>query len=175
MQDDVTDALNHLVEQRITDPSRVCIMGSSYGGYSALSGGATTPEKYRCVISVNGVSNIPKMLNEERSSHGENSWAFTYWESVIKNDTLSKNHLKEVSPINYAKDFQAPTLLIYSKNDTIVSPNQSKNMASRLKRAKKPVEIIALKGEDHWLSNSETRLSMLKAIDDFLKVHNPTN
>lgn len=70
-------------------------------------------------------------------------------------------------------DHYTPTLLIVSKNDTVVSPKQSKTIAKKLKRAKKPVQIVTLKGEDHWLSKSENRLSMLKAIDEFLKEHNP--
>jgi dipeptidyl aminopeptidase/acylaminoacyl peptidase len=35
MQDDLTDAVTWAVEQRNVDPSRVAIMGGSYGGYVA--------------------------------------------------------------------------------------------------------------------------------------------
>ncbi|MCE2027684.1 alpha/beta hydrolase family protein [Sessilibacter corallicola] len=173
MQNDVTDALNHAIELGITDPDRVCIMGASYGGYSALAGGAFTPEKFRCVISVNGVSDIPKMLSYDKDVYGRNSWVVNYWDKVIANGTLKKNDLKDISPIHHVDKFVSPTLLIVSKNDTVVSPKQSKAIAKKLKRAKKSVRIVTLKGEDHWLSKSETRLSMLKAIDEFLKEHNP--
>lgn len=37
----------------------------------------------------------------------------------------------------------------------------------------KPIELVTLPGEDHWLSKSETRLSMLKATVDFVEKHNP--
>ena len=46
-------------------------------------------------------------------------------------------------------------------------------MHKALKRAGKDVEFITLKGEDHWLSSSETRLALLKAVDEFLEKHNP--
>ena len=42
-----------------------------------------------------------------------------------------------------------------------------------LKKADKAVELITLKGEDHWLSSSETRLALLKEVDQFLQKHNP--
>jgi dipeptidyl aminopeptidase/acylaminoacyl peptidase len=47
-------------------------------------------------------------------------------------------------------------------------------MHKALKKAGKSVELITIDGEDHWLSASSTRLQMLKAIDDFLGIHNPT-
>jgi dipeptidyl aminopeptidase/acylaminoacyl peptidase len=37
----------------------------------------------------------------------------------------------------------------------------------------KPVEFIKLEGEDHWLSRSETRLQMLKAVVAFVEKNNP--
>ena len=46
-------------------------------------------------------------------------------------------------------------------------------MERALKRAGKPVELVRLKGEDHWLSVPETRLQMLTALDRFLKTHMP--
>ncbi len=48
-------------------------------------------------------------------------------------------------------------------------------MADVLKAAKKSVEFVTLKGEDHWLSNSETRLQMLAATVRFLEANNPLN
>lgn len=37
----------------------------------------------------------------------------------------------------------------------------------------KPVRLIELDGEDHWLSREETRLDMLKAAVSFVEKHNP--
>jgi dipeptidyl aminopeptidase/acylaminoacyl peptidase len=38
MHDDLIDAVDWSVAQGIADPARVAIMGTSYGGYSALVG-----------------------------------------------------------------------------------------------------------------------------------------
>jgi len=46
-------------------------------------------------------------------------------------------------------------------------------MYKALKKADKPVEFVTLKGEDHWLSRTETRLALLKEVDKFLNQHNP--
>jgi dipeptidyl aminopeptidase/acylaminoacyl peptidase len=36
MQDDLTDGTRWLIDQHYADPTRICIVGSSYGGYAAL-------------------------------------------------------------------------------------------------------------------------------------------
>jgi dipeptidyl aminopeptidase/acylaminoacyl peptidase len=46
-------------------------------------------------------------------------------------------------------------------------------MADALKHARKSVEFVTLKNEDHWLSHSATRLQMLEATVAFLKANNP--
>jgi dipeptidyl aminopeptidase/acylaminoacyl peptidase len=46
-------------------------------------------------------------------------------------------------------------------------------MAQALRRADKPIELIELDGEDHWLSRSATRLTMLTETLRFLFEHNP--
>jgi dipeptidyl aminopeptidase/acylaminoacyl peptidase len=53
--------------------------------------------------------------------------------------------------------------------------DQSQAMADALKAAHKPVTLVALPGEDHALSKSDTRLQALKATVDFLQANNPAD
>ncbi|MGK0442226.1 MAG: dipeptidyl aminopeptidase/acylaminoacyl peptidase, partial [Pseudohongiellaceae bacterium] len=175
MQDDVSDGVGVLVKAGYVDPKRVCIIGGSYGGYSALAGGAFSPELYRCVISVNGVSDLPLMLKNKKSRYGNDHWVINYWHEVIGDSNAEIDKLRDISPINFASQFQAPVLLIHGKDDLIVPFRQSAHMYEALKKAGKSVELATLKGEDHWLSTSATRLEMLKAIDRFLDTHNPAD
>ncbi len=173
MQDDITDTLDHLIGLGITDKDRSCIVGASYGGYAALAAGAFTPKKFRCVVSINGVSDLQDLIKYTEFYFGKNSFQVNYWYESIINDSLSNDQLKEISPIHHSGKFQVPTLLIYSVDDTIVPPRQTLNLYKKLKKQGKSAQQVKLKGEDHWLSNSETRLSTLKAIDEFLNEHNP--
>ncbi len=168
MQDDVTDGVNAMIKTGWTDPDRVCIVGWSYGGYSALAGGAFTPELYRCVIAGGAVTDLPRMLNNERRDLGEEHWGYAYWQRVIGDSKEEREKLKDVSPTNFAARFKAPVLLIHGKDDTVVNISQSRLMEDRLRDAGKTVELIQLKGEDHWLSSSETRLAALEAMGEFL-------
>ena len=173
MQDDVSDGVAALVKAGYVDPKRVCIMGASYGGYSALAGGAFSPELYRCVISIAGVSDLPRMLKSAKFKFGSSHWVVGYWKKIIGDSDKEREKLKSISPINSVDKFKAPVLLVHGKDDTVVPIRQSSLMHKALKRAGKDVEFITLKGEDHWLSGSETRLALIKAIDEFLDTHNP--
>ena len=46
-------------------------------------------------------------------------------------------------------------------------------MHSALKRAGKQTTLVALDGEDHWLSRGETRVETLQVIADFIASHLP--
>ncbi|MEO9211548.1 MAG: prolyl oligopeptidase family serine peptidase [Caulobacteraceae bacterium] len=64
-------------------------------------------------------------------------------------------------------------LLVFGKDDTVVAPEQSRSMADALRGAGKPVEVIRLPGEDHWLSRAATRTRMLEASVAFVEKNNP--
>nr|WP_252730517.1 alpha/beta fold hydrolase [Colwellia sp. E2M01] len=169
MQDDLTDAINLLVKEKITDPKRVCIVGASYGGYAALAGVAFTPEIYKCAISINGVSDIPQMLKKDRRKLGKYHWVVSYWDRVISNGNLEEDHLEKISPINSVKNITAPVLLIHGEHDLVVSFDQSDDMFDEMEDEDKDVTFVELAKGTHYLSNPENRVKALEAIDKFIK------
>ena len=168
MQDDITDGVQALIAGGMVDPDRVCIVGASYGGYAALAGGAFTPDLYKCVVSVAGVSDVQRMLKFEKDDNGEDHWAVDYWKKQIGDPDQDADKLWRISPINSAGAFQAPVLLLHGRDDTVVPISQSRIMESALKKAGKDVTFIEMKGEDHWLSDGDTRLEALRAMADFV-------
>lgn len=171
MQDDITDGVNMLISEGLADPDRVCIVGASYGGYAALAGGAFTPDLYKCVAAIAPVSDLAMMMADEREDTGRNHWAIDYWEERMADGDARTDKLNAISPARYASAFKAPVLLIHGEDDTVVPMRQSVRMQNALNRAKRPVELIRLKGEDHWLSESPTRLATLQAVSDFVDEH----
>lgn len=171
MQDDLTDALQGLIAGKVVDPQRVCILGASYGGYAALMAGALTPELYSCIISINGVTDIRRMMNEDRSKYGRDHWVLSYWEDIIASGDVSRSTLAEISPINHAKSITAPVLLIHGDNDRVVDYDQSRRMHRQLRRHKKATELVRLRGEDHYLSQADTRMNSLENIIHFVNSH----
>ena len=165
MQNDVTDAVTHLISEGIADPNRICIVGASYGGYSALAGAAFTPELYKCAASYSGVTDLREMLAWERDRYGRDSSTYEYWVSRIGEPS---DELDARSPAKAVDAITADILLIHGQDDTVVDIEQSEIMADALEKAGKPVTLVKLDGEDHWLSSETTRVEMLELLDDFL-------
>jgi dipeptidyl aminopeptidase/acylaminoacyl peptidase len=169
MQDDVTDGVKAMIDQGIVDASRVCIVGASYGGFAALAGAALTPDLYKCAVSVNGVSNLPAMLAYQKDHSGAESNSLAYWRDHI--GTPFDTNVIEKSPLRAAAQIKVPVMLMHAVNDTVVPESQSQQMVRELQKLKKPVTFVSLAGEDHWLSQTETRVRMLKELDKFLSEH----
>lgn len=168
MQDDVTDGVKHLIDEGIADPDRICIVGGSYGGYSALAGAAFTPGLYKCAFSYSGISDLGRMLNWERRRFGSKSAIYDLWKYRIGEPG---DEVDARSPVNSIDAITADIMLIHGKDDTVVDIEQSEVMAKALKKAGKSYEFIELDGEDHWLSTEETRVAMLEALGGFLAKH----
>lgn len=173
MQNDITDGIEALADSGMADRSRVCIVGASYGGYAALAGATFTPDLYKCVIAIAPVSDLNKMLRDEKRDAGKHHWVVSYWEGLMADGDARRAKLKAISPVNFAENVTAPILLLHGDDDTVVPYDQSKVMERALKRAGKQVELVKLKGEDHWLSVADTRMQTLREMDRFIAEHLP--
>jgi cephalosporin-C deacetylase-like acetyl esterase len=173
MQTDLSDGVRDLAKQGVIDPKRVCIVGASYGGYAALAGVTLDPGIYRCAVSVAGLSDLRRFLEwtaDTKVSHSER-----YWDRFMGVTDKKGASLVEISPIEHIAAVTVPVLLIHGRDDTVVPYEQSDVMYRALKKAGKPVELVTLKHEDHWLSTGATRLQMLQAMVAFLQANNPPN
>lgn len=168
MQSDVTEGVQKLIANGIADPTRICIVGASYGGYAALAGATLTPDLYACAVSVNGVSNLTGMLGREARY---SKLAEDYWEVRIGSRFRDIDALDAVSPSKIAGAAGAPILLIHGKDDVVVPLGQSRVMRDALQAAGKPHEYVVLDGEDHWLSTGAMRTEMLRKSIEFIDKH----
>jgi dipeptidyl aminopeptidase/acylaminoacyl peptidase len=169
MQSDVSDGLAALAAKGVVDPKRACIAGASYGGYAALAGVTLQQGLHRCAVSVNGVSDLGDLYQEDYRGSGE---APVSKRALL--EQLGPRHIwPSRSPRRQAAKADAPVLLIHGKDDTVVPYSHTSRMADALKDAGKPVEVVTLAGEDHWLSRAATRGQMLSEAVAFVEKHNP--
>ncbi|MEL7285005.1 MAG: S9 family peptidase [Pseudomonadota bacterium] len=173
MQDDVTDGVKAMADFGLIDLDQVCIVGASYGGYSALAGAVFTPELYKCVIAIAPVSDLNAMLVDVKRESRRGDWIVDYWERLMTDGDARTAKLKSISPIHFAENVQAPILLLHGDDDTVVPYDQSTSMKRALEREGKTVELVKLTGEDHWLSVADTRLQALREMDRFIAEHMP--
>lgn len=163
MQDDLTDATHWAIEQKITQPGRVCIYGASYGGYAALMGVIREPKLYRCAIGYAGVYDLELMLSSAdipTSRSGRD-----YLQLALGND---REDLHVRSPVYNASKIEVPVLLIHGKADWRADFEQATRMKTALEKNNKQYEWMALRGEGHGVYDEETRRDVYEHILDFL-------
>ncbi len=169
MQDDITDGVQSLVDEQIVDGSRVCIVGSSYGGYAALAGAAFTPDQFACAASINGIADLPSLQGYIRHRSGDESDELAAWQELV--GRRYDDDLDAASPARSVQSIRVPILLIHGTDDTRVPFSQSESFAKLLKQHGKPHTLVKLQGEDHWLSTSSSRIEAMQALEGFLAAH----
>jgi dipeptidyl aminopeptidase/acylaminoacyl peptidase len=156
MEDDIVDGVQVLVDGKVADPEKVCIMGASYGGYAALMGVAKHHDIFRCAISVAGISDLNRLMLQKGN----------YLNRLLIGDDYEER--KAVSPITYAEKITCPVFLAHGTEDKNVYYSQSENMYDALKKNNKDVTFLTLKNETHHLEEVKNRVALFEAIDKFL-------
>jgi dipeptidyl aminopeptidase/acylaminoacyl peptidase len=62
MHSDLIDAVAWAVKEHNCDPTKVAIVGMSYGGYAALVGATFTPDVFCCAVDLWGPSNLVTLV-----------------------------------------------------------------------------------------------------------------
>lgn len=104
MQYDLVDTLNYFADKGIVNKNRACIVGMSYGGYAALSGISKTPELYQCAVSINGVSDLNRMMEITQRKYGSDHWVISYWKGSMAAGLATEEYLDKISPVNDAEN-----------------------------------------------------------------------
>ena len=60
---EILGLIDQLVKLKLCDPTKIVVMGGSYGGYMSGIMAARHPEVFRCAILINPCLNLPFMVN----------------------------------------------------------------------------------------------------------------
>jgi len=167
MHSDLTDAVDALVAQGVVDPQRVAISGASYGGYASLVGMTHTPGKFRCGISLVGMSDLSTLL--ENAPPYWDLDKLKFWQYTGNPaDPAQRDDLKERSPLYKADQVQGPILLMHGSHDPRVKVSQSLQMAEALRTKGKPVELVLFDKAGHGFQRWQDNLIAYRKTEDFL-------
>jgi dipeptidyl aminopeptidase/acylaminoacyl peptidase len=170
MHDDLIDAVDWAVAQGIADPARVAIMGTSYGGYSALVAVTFTPEKFACAVDLVGISNLVTFLNTipDYWQTWKSVWAVRVGDYKSEQ---GRTFLEERSPLNRADRIVRPLLIGQGANDVRVKAAESEQIVAAMQRHGIPVTYIYYPDEGHGLGRPENRRSFAAVTEAFLAQH----
>lgn len=167
MHDDLIDAVDWAIAEKIADPARVAIMGGSYGGYATLVGLTFTPEKFACGVDIVGPSNLLTLL----------STIPPYWAPMIQmfkdrvgDPTTQEGRklLNERSPLNFVDKIQRPLLIGQGANDPRVKQAESDQIVAAMKKKNIPLTYVLFPDEGHGFARPENNLAFFAVAEAFL-------
>ena len=170
MVDDVTDALRHVVAAGIADPKRVCVMGSSYGGYATLMSLVKEPAMYRCGVAHAALTDLRHRYDFHWSDLSRFNRRVLL--PLTMGDRVDDAQMFiDTSPIEQVKRIQAPVLLLHGDDDYRVPIENGERMRDALKKAGKPVEWVEIVDEGHGFSRPASVLNYWRRVEAFLARH----
>lgn len=169
MVDDVVDAIAWAEAEGLTGPEGVCVAGASYGGYSALMTALKAPSKVGCVVAVAPVTNIYNHMGRfERSSE-----PYRYWARYAGSDVFDERETQvSITPELRAGEYAVPVMLIHGKADYTVEFQQSQRFRNRW-GSRPGLTFVEMEGEDHYLTSTTARYTVLSESLRHLDAHHP--
>ncbi len=162
MLDDINDGAKWMIAQGYADPSRLCILGGSYGGYAALQSLVKEPDLYKCAVAMAPVTSMLRLYKDFKKFKDLREKYMPYIRS--EEDSLS-----DISPVNNIDKINVPVLLVHGTKDRSVDYRHGETFAKKMKQQKKDIRFITLKDGDHYLSLQKHRIKFFSEVEKFLE------
>lgn len=146
IEKDISAAVNHVRSLHAFD--KMCAIGSSYGGYSALMLAIAHPEQYNCAVGAYGIYDLPLLFNASNLKTTEEFRAAT--RQVVGDNSTE---LLMYSPVYLSEKLQTPVLLLAGYDDLTADFEHSQRLAYMLKKLGKKHETLFYKQTGHGHEN----------------------
>ncbi|MFO0690129.1 MAG: prolyl oligopeptidase family serine peptidase [Myxococcota bacterium] len=168
IEDDIDAAVDEVVKRSDIDGSRICIFGWSYGGYSALASVVRHRDRYRCAISVNGVSDwLHLFVTGDVTDH---ELGRKFWVRDFGDPERDRELLIRTSPAYHVDRIETPILVVYGTEDRRVDPDQAHRMLMMLELHGKPHEVLEVEEGEHGFG-PDADIAVMRASRRFLSRH----
>lgn len=161
---DIEEAVQWLSESASVDPTRMAIMGGSYGGYLTNAAVGEYPGMFKAAVSFVGVSDWVRAL-EEASPALKASDRIEYGDI---NDPDDRAFFAEISPIAKAHLVRTPMVVVHGANDPRDPVTESDNLVTAVRAEEVEVRYLRFADEGHGLRKLGNRITAYREIADFL-------
>jgi uncharacterized protein (DUF885 family)/dipeptidyl aminopeptidase/acylaminoacyl peptidase len=166
--DDVVASRGMLVGTGYVDPSRIAIMGGSYGGYMTLAALTFRPQAFAAGVDLYGVANWPRLLQNTPA----------WWTDLrrllateVGDPVQDDEYLRGISPIFHAEKIVRPLMVLQGANDPRVLQIESDDIVAKARANGVPVEYMVFPDEGHFFRRKATQIAAYSGIETFLDKH----
>ena len=171
IEDDIDAAIKAALATHPLDESRMCALGSSYGGYSAMVSTIRWPTRFRCAVSISGVSD--RALFFTASDSGRDADTRKQMERIMGNPGVAADlaEMQSTSPLYRYRDLKVPLMLVHGGEDERVDYEHTRRLVRLLNIAGNPPVVLTFPKEAHGLDELDNIDAAWTGIAGFLAEH----
>ncbi len=169
IEDDIDAALRAALAAYPLDESRMCTLGASYGGYSALVSAIRWPGRFRCAVSMSGVSD--RVLFFTASDWGRDEQVRPLAERMMGNPRTDMAEMQARSPLYHTKELKVPVMLVHGRDDVRVDFEHTRRLVRMLNLQGDPPVVLAFPNMGHGFDDPTAIDIAWTGIAGFLKEH----
>jgi len=143
------------------DGDHACALGASYGGYMMNWIAGQWPERFKCIVSHDGIFDNRTMYYST-----EELW-FEEWENGGTEFGNPAAYAK-FNPIDYVSRWKTPMLVIHGQQDFRVPDTQGLSVFTALQRRGIPSEFLYFPNENHWVLKPADSVQWYDTVLDWL-------
>jgi len=163
IQHDIIDGTKWAMSRANISDNKVCIMGWSFGGYSALMSPLIEPDLFKCSIAAAGVYDA---YQQEKEADYADIRSVSH--EAAKVYGTEKHLLKEESPLTYIDKLKIPVFIVHGGKDRRVPPEQAYFLKEALDKRQMPYEWMFKPKEGHGFNEPSNRAEFYQRALDFL-------
>jgi len=165
IQDDITDGVKWLIDQKIADPKKIAIYGGGFGGFSALYAVSAHPKLYNCAVVQYGLINFFTYIKDV-PPYFKPRLQMMY--EMIGNPETDAEQLRNISPVFHTDKIKAPLLIFQGARDDRANISELNQFVRELKKQGVPVTYFLKQNERTVFRNEHNRMEMYDQIEKFL-------
>ncbi len=159
---DLTAGARWLAAQPHIDPTRIAVMGQSYGGYMVLAALVEAPELWRAGIDFYGIGDFTTLLA------ATGPWRRAHRSAEYGNATDHAALFDRISPLHRFDRLRAPLLVLHGTRDPRVPYEESVAIVADLESRQHPVTFERFDYAGHGFLRPEDRARAFRAVAAFL-------
>ena len=160
---DIIDGTQWLVDQGNIDADNICIMGASFGGYSAVMAAELAPDLFKCSVATAGVYDMNLMFTE-----GDTTDVFFGTDTLEKFLGTDREQRIKFSPNYHVDKLKGPVLIAHGKKDRRAPYEHAVRLRNAMDKAGKPYRWFIKEDETHGFYDDKNRAEYFNVVASFL-------
>lgn len=170
IQQDITDGVTWLIDNKTANPKKIAIFGGGFGGFSALYGVSFHPGLYNCAIVQHGLINFFTYLKD--APPFLKPYVNMMYEMVGDPET-DATHLRAISPVFNTDKIKVPLLIFQGVKDERANISELNQFVRELQKqnGNESVRYFLKANERTYFKSERNRMEMYAEMEKFLDIH----